>query len=100
MTCMHSSVPIAWTNASKRQSAAAATRSKWKSRWVNGRRERTEMGRALIEDLSETTENVMRSTVQVEGSGRSAGSGVIWRADGVIITNAHVLRRGGARVRL
>jgi serine protease Do len=55
---------------------------------------------ALIEDLSETTENVRRSTVQVEGSGRGAGSGVIWRADGAIITNAHVIRRGGVRIRL
>jgi serine protease Do len=55
---------------------------------------------ALIEDLSRTTEKVSRSTVQVEGSGRGAGSGVIWRADGGIITNAHVIRRGGARIRL
>jgi serine protease Do len=55
---------------------------------------------ALIEDLSQTTENLRRSTVQVEGSGRGAGSGVIWRADGAIITNAHVLRRGGAQIRL
>lgn len=54
---------------------------------------------ALIEDLSQTTEKVRRSTVQVEGSGRGAGSGVIWRADGGIITNAHVIRRGGARIR-
>lgn len=55
---------------------------------------------ALIEDLSQTTENIRRSTVQVESSGRGAGSGVIWGADGVIITNAHVLRRGNVRVRL
>ena len=39
---------------------------------------------ALIEDLSQITEKVRHSTVtvQVEGSGRGAGSGVIWRADG------------------
>jgi serine protease Do len=55
---------------------------------------------ALSEDLSETTENVRRSTVEVEGSGRGAGSGVIWRGDGAIVTNAHVIRRGGARIRL
>jgi len=55
---------------------------------------------ALIEDLSQTTENLRRSTVQVEGSGRGAGSGVIWRADGAIITNAHVIRREGTQIRL
>src|SRR6185503_8736753 len=54
----------------------------------------------LIEDLSQTTEEVRRSTVQVEISGRGAGSGVIWRADGAIITNAHVIRGTGASIRL
>src|ERR1041385_826010 len=100
MMCMPSWVPIAWVNASKRRSAAAARISTCRSRWVKGRRERTEMHGALIEDLSQTTETLRRSTVQVEGSGRGAGSGVIWRADGAIITNAHVLRRGGAQIRL
>ena len=45
-------------------------------------------------------EKLRRSTVQVFDGRRGAGSGVIWRADGWIVTNAHVARGGTARVRL
>jgi serine protease Do len=45
-------------------------------------------------------EKLRRSTVQVFDGRRGAGSGVIWRADGWIVTNAHVARGGSARVRL
>jgi len=54
----------------------------------------------LAEGLSQTAERVREYTVQVEGRGRGAGSGVIWNADGVIVTNAHVVRRSGARITL
>ena len=50
--------------------------------------------------FGEVTERLRRSTVQVHTSGASSGSGVIWNADGQIVTNAHVLREGRTRVDL
>jgi serine protease Do len=41
---------------------------------------------------SELTEALRRSTVQVHTNRSGGGSGVIWRDDGLIITNAHVAR--------
>ncbi len=42
----------------------------------------------------DVAERLRRATVQVRavGGGRGAGSGVVWDADGLIVTNAHVLR--------
>ena len=53
-------------------------------------------------DFGEVSERLRRSTVQVSGerSRPGNGSGVIWTADGVIITNAHVARGDRARVEL
>ena len=50
--------------------------------------------------FGEVTERLRRSTVQVHTSGASCGSGVIWNADGQVVTNAHVLREGRTRVDL
>jgi serine protease Do len=50
--------------------------------------------------LAAVGERLRRSTVQVFDGRRGAGSGVIWHADGWIITNAHVVHRDSARIRL
>jgi len=54
---------------------------------------------ALIEDLSQVAEQMRRYTVHVSDTGGGAGSGVIWRSGGLIVTNAHVARRTDGRVR-
>jgi serine protease Do len=46
----------------------------------------------LAEELAAVAERLRRATVQVRGRKAGGGSGVIWRAEGVIITNAHVAR--------
>ena len=42
--------------------------------------------------LTAITARLRRITVQVHGSSASAGSGVIWTSNGLIVTNAHVAR--------
>jgi serine protease Do len=42
--------------------------------------------------LAAITARLRRITVQVHGSSASAGSGVIWTSNGLIVTNAHVAR--------
>jgi serine protease Do len=50
--------------------------------------------------FGEIAERLRRSTVQVFPDRRGGGSGVIWKSDGVIMTNAHVLRKSAAEVQL
>ncbi|HUI81791.1 MAG TPA: trypsin-like peptidase domain-containing protein [Bryobacteraceae bacterium] len=50
--------------------------------------------------FGEVAERLRRSTVQVFTKGHGAGSGVIWGADGLIITNAHVIRSANPEVEL
>jgi serine protease Do len=52
----------------------------------------------LSAEFAAVAERLSRSTVQVRG--RGFGSGVIWGADGLIITNAHVARGSRAAVGL
>ncbi len=51
--------------------------------------------------FGEVAERLRRSTVQVFSKGaRGGGSGVIWKSDGLILTNAHVARNSEAQVQL
>jgi serine protease Do len=53
-----------------------------------------------IHGFGEVAEQLRRSTVLVLPGERGNGSGVIWSADGVIVTNAHVARASQMRVQL
>jgi serine protease Do len=53
-----------------------------------------------IHGFGEIAEQLRRSTVLVSPGGRGNGSGVIWSADGVIVTNAHVSRASQMRIQL
>lgn len=50
--------------------------------------------------LAPLVETLQRSTVQIQGSSGGMGSGVIWNADGLIITNAHVVTGNQVTVKL
>jgi len=54
----------------------------------------------LGDGFGEVTERLRRVTVQVLIGGGSRGSGVIWNADGQVVTNAHVLRENRIQVEL
>jgi serine protease Do len=63
--------------------------------------ELTQTPSPLTDAFVEMAEQLRRSTVQVRGHrSPGGGSGVIWRADGLIITNAHVARGPRAIVEL
>ena len=60
----------------------------------------SDLWQQLNGDMSAIVENVRRSLVQIS-NGRGAGAGTIWHADGLIITNAHVIAgRHGLKVTL
>jgi serine protease Do len=53
-----------------------------------------------IHGFGEIAEQLRRSTVLVHAGGRGNGSGVIWSADGTVVTNAHVARASQMRIQL
>ena len=55
----------------------------------------------LNDEMANLVAGVQRSLVQITNGGMSgAGSGVIWRADGLILTNNHVVQRRSLHVTL
>lgn len=48
--------------------------------------------------LAEVADEAGKSLVQVTNGRRGAGAGIIWDAGGLIITNAHVVRRSSPKV--
>jgi serine protease Do len=56
------------------------------------------LGDAIERDLAQLAHDLQKSTVAVRLRREGAGSGVIWSADGTIVTNAHVAAREQAEV--
>ena len=54
----------------------------------------------LASDLGHLAERLRAATVHVRSRGPGGGSGVIWSPDGLIVTNAHVVRGPGATVEI
>ena len=52
----------------------------------------------LGRELAELASVLRRSTVEVQTRGAGAGSGIIWQANGFIVTNAHVARADRATI--
>ena len=52
----------------------------------------------LGRELAEIASVLRRSTVEVQTRGAGSGSGIIWQANGLIVTNAHVARADRATI--
>lgn len=51
-------------------------------------------------ELAALAERLRRVTVRIQVDSAGEGSGIVWRQDGLVVTNAHVARGRGAGVRL
>jgi serine protease Do len=58
------------------------------------------LSQSLTDDLARVNQRVQRSVVVVHNGRMGAGAGVIWRSDGYIVTNHHVIAHGKPRVTL
>ena len=54
----------------------------------------------LNDEAADVIETARRSLVQIRNHVRGAGAGTVWHPDGLILTNAHVVREGPLRVEL
>lgn len=66
----------------------------------HGGQNRAEPRAQILADFAGLAERLRRSTAQVQGRAHGGGSGVIWRGDGLIVTNSHVVPGRRANVRL
>jgi serine protease Do len=55
---------------------------------------------SIAHDLAAIADRLRQVTVQVRTRGAGVGSGIVWRPDGLIVTNAHVARGARAAVEL
>ena len=54
----------------------------------------------LSVSLANLCQRANQSLVVVQNGRRGAGAGIIWRSDGIVVTNYHVIHRGRPRVSL
>lgn len=54
----------------------------------------------LTEELTTVCQSARNSLVVVQNGRRGAGAGVVWRPGGIVVTNYHVIQRGGPRISL
>jgi serine protease Do len=53
---------------------------------------------ALASQIDATLSRVKRSLVQIQNSRMGAGAGILWRQEGIIVTNNHVVGHGNLKV--
>lgn len=56
--------------------------------------------RELNDEMASLASRVQRSLVQIRNGRHGMGAGIIWRPDGLIVTNAHVVGEQTPRIRL
>jgi serine protease Do len=55
---------------------------------------------SIAGDMTEVAHALRKVTVRVQAGGSGEGAGILWRRDGLVLTNAHVARSGELGVRL